>query len=83
MSVHKDLIKHAANQNQQYQEFMRLDQLREKYIEQAVELCRLGQPFSTDKINAVTNKMNSLTVRMLPKRKNVSVEMVQEYVKSI
>ncbi|MBY0096177.1 DUF2533 family protein [Mesobacillus maritimus] len=80
MSVHKDLIKHAYNQNQDYQEFLRMDQLREAYIEEAVELCKQGQPFTTDKINQVTNNMNRLTVRMLPKRKNVTVEMVQEYV---
>jgi hypothetical protein len=31
----------------------------------------------------VTNEMNRLTVRMLPKRKNVTVEMVQEYIRSL
>ncbi|MEH6995286.1 DUF2533 family protein, partial [Neobacillus drentensis] len=40
MSVHKDLIKHAQNQNQSYQEFQALDELREQYIEEAVELCK-------------------------------------------
>lgn len=83
MSVHKDLIKHAYNQNQDYQEFLKLDQLRETYIDEAVELCKKGHPFTTDKINQVTNNMNRLTVRMLPKRKNVTVEMVHEYVKSL
>lgn len=83
MSVHKDLIKHAYNQNQDYQEFLKLDQLREAYIEEAVELCKQGHPFTTDRINQVTNNMNRLTVRMLPKRKNVTVEMVHEYVKSL
>lgn len=82
MSVHKDLIKHAYNQNQDYQEFLRMDQLRESYIEEAVALCKQGQPFTTDKINQVTNNMNRLTVRMLPKRKHVTVGMVQEYVES-
>jgi Protein of unknown function (DUF2533) len=83
MSVHKDLIKHAYHQNQDYQEFLRMDQLREAFIDEAVELCKQGQLFSTDKINQVTNEMNRLTVRMLPKRKNVTVEMVQEYVKTL
>ncbi len=83
MSVHKDLIKHAYNQNQDYQEFLKLDQLRETYIDEAVELCKQGHPFTTDRINQVTNNMNRLTVRMLPKRKNVTVEMVHEYVKSL
>lgn len=83
MSVHKDLIHHAKNQHQQYQEFLRLDQLRETYIEEAITLCQKGQSFSTDKINLVTNELNRLTLRMLPKRKNVTVEMVQEYVNKL
>ncbi|MFJ5762154.1 DUF2533 family protein [Neobacillus sp. NPDC093182] len=83
MSVHKDLIKHAKNQNQSYQEFKALDELREKYIEEAVELCKQGKPFTTDKINEVTNKMNRINLRIISLRKNVTTEMVQEYVKSL
>ncbi|WHY88816.1 DUF2533 family protein [Neobacillus novalis] len=83
MSVHKDLIKHAANQNKTYQLFLSLDQQRESYIEEAVELCKQGNPFSTEKINEVTNKMNKLNLRFIPIRKNVTVEMVQDYVKSL
>lgn len=83
MSVHKDLIKHAKNQNQSYQEFQALDELREKYIEEAVELCKQGQPFTTDKINEVTNKMNKINLRIISLRKNVTAEMVQEYVNSL
>ncbi|NYE04054.1 hypothetical protein F4694_000798 [Bacillus niacini] len=83
MSVHKDLIKHAKNQNQSYQEFKALDELREKYIEEAVELCKQGQPFTTDKINEVTNKMNRINLRIISLRKNVTTEMVQKYVNSL
>jgi hypothetical protein len=83
MSVHKDLIKHAKNQNQSYQEFKALDELREKYIAEAVELCKQGKPFTTDKINDVTNKMNRINLRIISLRKNVTTEMVQEYVKSL
>jgi len=83
MSVHKDLIKHAANQNKTYQEFLTLDQQREIYIQEAIELCKQGNPFSTDKINEVTNMINNINLRFIPTRKNVSVEMVQDYVKSI
>lgn len=83
MSVHKDLINHASHQNQQYQEFQALDQQRELYIEEAVELCKQGKPFSTDKINEVTNKMNKINLRIISLRKNVTVEMVQEYVKTL
>ena len=81
MSVHKDLIKHAANQHETYQQFLDLDQQREQYIEEAIELCKQGLPFSTDKINAVTNKINKINLRFIPTRKNVTGEMVQEFVK--
>lgn len=83
MSVHKDLIKHAENQHKLYQEFLALDELREKYIAEAVELCKQGKPFSTDKINEVTNKMNKINLRIVPLRKNVTIEMVKEYVNSL
>ncbi|MBO0960599.1 DUF2533 family protein [Neobacillus sp. MM2021_6] len=83
MSVHKDLINHAANQNKTYQEFQALDQLRENYIEEAIGLCEQGLPYTTDKINEVTNRMNKIYLRFVPTRKNVTVEMVQEYVKSL
>ena len=83
MSVHKDLIKHAKNQNQSYQEFKALDELREKYIEEAVKLCKQGKPFTTDKINEITNKMNRINLRIISLRKNVTTEMVQEYVNSL
>jgi hypothetical protein len=83
MSVHKDLIKHAKNQNQSFQEFQILDELREQYIEEAVELCKQGKPFTTDKINEVTNKMNRINLRIISLRKNVTNEMVQEYVTSL
>ena len=80
MSVHKDLIKHAQNQNQSYQEFQALDDLREKYIEEAIELCKQGKPFTTDKINEVTNRMNRINLRIISLRKNVTIEMVKDYV---
>jgi hypothetical protein len=83
MSVHRDLIKHAENQNKTYQEFLALDQQRESYIEEAVELCKSGESFSTDSINEVTNKINRINLRIIPNRKNVTVEMIHEYVKSI
>ncbi|SDN30098.1 DUF2533 family protein [Bacillus sp. OK048] len=82
MSVHKDLMKHAENQNKSYQQFLAWDQQREQYIEEAVELCKQGKPFSTDKINEVTNKMNKINLRIIPIKKNVTVEMVMEYVNS-
>ncbi|MBT2696435.1 DUF2533 family protein [Bacillus sp. ISL-40] len=81
MSVHKDLIKHAANQHETYQKFLALDQQREQYIEEAIELCKQGKPFSTDKINAVTKSINKINLRFIPTRQTVTGEMVQEFVK--
>jgi hypothetical protein len=81
MSVHKELAQHAANQNLVYQEFQKLDQLREQYIEEAIELCKQDKPFSTDKINEITHKMNQINLRFVTERKYVTVEMVKEYVK--
>lgn len=83
MSVHKDLIKHAEHQNKSYQEFLALDQQREMYIEEAVELCKQGKPFSTNKINEVTNRMNKINLRIISIRKNVTPEMVHEYVNKL
>ncbi|WP_409304196.1 DUF2533 family protein [Peribacillus sp. SCS-155] len=84
MSVHKDLAQHAANQNKIYNQFQALDQERERYIEEAVSLCQKGLPFTTDKINAVTDKMNRLPeLRITEKRKFVTAEMIQEYVKTV
>ncbi|WP_442598805.1 DUF2533 family protein [Neobacillus sp. D3-1R] len=81
MSVHKDLAEHASKQNETFKEFLALDQKREQYIEEAVSLCKQGKPFSTDKINQVTNIMNQINLRFVPERKFVTVEMVEEFVK--
>lgn len=83
MSVHKELAQHAEKQNKIYQQFLSLDELREKYIEEAVVLCKEGKPFTTDKINEVTNRMNKISLRFTPVRKNVTNEMVEEYVKKL
>jgi hypothetical protein len=81
MSVHIELAQHAKKQNKMYQAFLDLDQKRETYIEEAIELCEKGEPFSTDKINMVTDQINKMNLRFIPVRKYVSVEMVMEYVK--
>ncbi|MED4205492.1 DUF2533 family protein [Neobacillus mesonae] len=80
MSVHKDLIQHAANQNKEYQNFLQLDQQRESFIEEAIQLCKEGKPFTTDKINNVTKKINNIKLRFIPERKIVTTDMVREYV---
>lgn len=84
MSVHKDLSLHAKKQNQLFTEFTILDQKREDYIQEAVELCKSGKTFTTDKINEVTKQINFIAnERFIPSRKLVTPEMVQEYVESL
>ncbi|HHW38584.1 MAG TPA: YpbS family protein [Bacillales bacterium] len=84
MSVHHAISNHSENQHYIVKRFTELDQQRESCIEKAVELCKKNEPFSTDEMNAVTKEMNELgkkgIVTSLPVRKQVTVEMVKEYV---
>ncbi|MDQ0213970.1 accessory colonization factor AcfC [Oikeobacillus pervagus] len=81
MSVHKAITEHSNKQHKIVRRFVELDGLRETYIEEAVLLCKNGNPFETEKINEVTNEINQLARKgIVPTRKNVTVEMVQEYV---
>jgi hypothetical protein len=80
MSVHKAISDHSKKQNSIAKEFIRLDEQRENYIEEAVSLCLKGEPFSTDKINKVTKRINDeARLGIVPERKFVTVEMVKEY----
>ncbi|AGK54235.1 YpbS family protein [Bacillus sp. 1NLA3E] len=85
MSVHKAISKHVNGQNQILNDFVLLEQQREAYIDEACTLCKQGQPFSTEKINEVTKKMNKLSnkIENLPERLYVSVPMVQEFVSKL
>ena len=84
MGVHKDLELHAQKQNQLYRKFTSLDQQREEYIQEAVELCKAGKDFTTDRINEVTEQINILAnQRLIPTRELVTTEMVHEYVESL
>lgn len=87
MSVHHAISKHSESQHYIVKRFTKLDQQREAYIETAIQMCKKGEPFSTDEINAVTKEMNELgkkgIVTSLPVRKQVTVEMVKEYVDKI
>ena len=84
MSVHKAITLHAQKQNQDFTKFTRLDQQREEYIQEAIELCKAGKGFTTDKINEVTSQINILAnERFIPTRKLVTPEMVRGYVESL
>ncbi len=80
MSVHKALSTHAQKQNAIYKHFLALDEKREQHIEEAIELCKQGKEFTTYKINEVTTQINQMNMRIVPVRKIVTVEMIQEYV---
>ncbi|MDQ0199620.1 YpbS family protein [Neobacillus ginsengisoli] len=80
MSVHKAITQHVNKQNHRINDFLALDQQREYYIEEALELCKQGKAFSTDKINEVTKRINELAKQgIIPSRKQVTNEMIQEY----
>ena len=87
MSVHHAISNHSENQHYIVKRYTELDQQREAYIAKAVELCKNGQQFSTNDINAVTKEMNELgkkgIVTSLPVRQQVTVEMVKEYVNKL
>ena len=81
VSVHKDISLHAEKQNQLFNKFALLEQKREDYIQEAIELCKAGKEFTTDFINEVTLQINELAnQRLVPIRKIVTPEMVREYV---
>jgi hypothetical protein len=81
MSVHKEISAHVEKANKRITEFLALDQKREFYIEEAVELCKQRKPFSTENINEVTKQINELAKQgIVPARKYVTIDMVKEYV---
>lgn len=80
-NVHEEISKHSQKQHQLVKEFLELEARREYYIDEAVNLCKTGKIFSTDKINTVTKGINELAKNgIVPTRKLVTEEMVREYV---
>ncbi|PWW25870.1 uncharacterized protein DUF2533 [Cytobacillus oceanisediminis] len=84
MSVHKAISEHVGKQNKIITSFAALDQEREYYIEQALDNCKKGLPFSADKINEVTSRINELSKQgIVPARKLVTMDMIKEYASRI
>lgn len=80
--VHQAITKHSNRQHEIVKQFLKLEAAREAYIEEAVERCKNGQPFSVHTINAVTDEINTLAKNgIVPTRKRVTPEMVEEYVR--
>ena len=81
MSVHKAITAHSKKQNEIVMKFLQLENLREKYIEEAIYQCQHNEPFSTVEINEVTKKINELAKSgIAEQRKFVTEEMVKEFV---
>lgn len=79
--VHKEISKHSNRQHQIVKTFVQLEAAREAYIEEAIQQCLKNEPFSVEKINAVTDEMNMLAKNgIAPTRKRVTVDMVREFV---
>ncbi|GMB08308.1 uncharacterized protein DUF2533 [Thermolongibacillus altinsuensis] len=82
--VHHAITAHSKKQHAIVKRFIELDQKREMYIEEAVSLCQNGKPFSVERINEVTKLINELSkTGIVPQRKYVTIEMVQQYVKKL
>ncbi|MBU8878393.1 YpbS family protein [Bacillus sp. FJAT-29790] len=84
MSVHKAISQHVNKQNKRITEFLALDQQREFYIDEAISNCIKGNPFSADKINEVTSRINILSKQgIVPARKLVTLQMIEDYANKI
>ncbi len=82
--MHLEITKHSEGQHHIVKAFIKLDEKREAYIQEAINLCKSNEPFTTTAINAVTKEMNNLgkrgIVTSLPVRKFVTEQMVRDYV---
>lgn len=84
MSVHKEISAHSKKQHERVKKFLQLEGQRERYIDEAVQLCLEGKEFSVAGINHVTAQINELAkVGIVPQRKFVTEEMVKEYAEKL
>ncbi len=84
MPVHHDISKHSNEQHERVRQFSELDHKREQLIEDALLKCKEHKPFEKElvEINKVTDQINDLARKgIVPQRKNVTKEMVEEYCK--
>ncbi|BFT71790.1 MULTISPECIES: YpbS family protein [Paenibacillus] len=81
MNVHEAITKHSNAQHLHLVRFAELDAQRESAIDAAVELCKSGQPFTVDAINAVTAQIIAHAKEGIsPLRSYVTEDMVRDYV---
>lgn len=80
MSVHIAISKHINKHIDAQQQFKKLDQQREFAIEATLQKAANNEPFDTVEINRITNVMNEIGKKYnFPQRKNVTKEMVLQY----
>lgn len=80
MNVHEAITQHSRKQHEHLQTFQQLDEERERLIQEAVDRCLRGEPFTTEAINQVTAKIiEHARYGISPLRQFVSEEMVQDY----
>lgn len=82
MNVHEAITKHTQKQHAHLERFIELENEREQAIEQAAALCAAGLPFSVERINTATARINSHAQKGIsPTRMFVTEEMVREFAK--
>ncbi|WJH34039.1 YpbS family protein [Paenibacillus sp. CC-CFT747] len=80
MSVHHAISEHSRRQNQQIEAFLQLDRKREQSIEEALDLCRRGEPFSVAEINRITAEINERAKKgIIPTRRMVTEQMIRDF----
>ncbi|WP_438448343.1 DUF2533 family protein [Gorillibacterium sp. sgz5001074] len=81
MNVHEAITKHSRKQHEHLQTFQELDDERERLIQEAVDRCVRGEPFTTEAINRVTARIIEHAKNGIsPLRQFVSEEMIQDYI---
>lgn len=81
MNVHEAITKHSRKQHEHLHTFQQLDEEREQLIQEAVDRCLRGEPFTTEAINRVTARIIEHAKNGIsPLRQFVSEEMIQDYV---
>ena len=82
--VHHAITAHINKQHAILKRFAALELERERCIDEAVERCRRGEPFTVEAINEVTKQMNELAAGgLVPARRYVTPEMVRDYVRRL
>lgn len=78
--VHKAISAHSSKQHEHIKAFMRLENMREMAIEEAVSKCKNDEPLLQMQLMKLPSRSISSPKGIVPTRRLVSKEMVREYV---